>query len=161
MGQPRPVRVQSHGLSVKDELVVAANLVHVNEGLAVILDVIVEEVVADLFLAHLEGRGRNVEHQGGPLLGQLFYGVGGVQAAAPEVRVAPGVLADGNPQHFVLEGHGVHFPGRVEVPGFVEDVVRGQQGFVLLKQDLAPINQDGAVVKALAGVAAGGPGGPH
>ena len=87
---------------------------------------------------------------------QHLDGVQGIEPAKPKLRFVPGVFAYGDPQGFLLQRHHPHLGGRIEVAAFIEDVVGGQQRFVLLKQDLAAADQHRGVAQPLAGIPAAG-----
>ncbi len=64
-----PRLIQGQAAAVKDELIVAPHLVHIDQGHPVFPGVGLEQPVAQLFFAHLEGRGGNIDEHRGALVG--------------------------------------------------------------------------------------------
>ena len=156
-----PRLVQGLAAAVKDELIVAPHLVHVDQGNPVFPGVALEQPVAHFLFAHLEGRGGNIDEHRGAALGLGLDGVQGIEAPEPQLRIVPGVFADGDPQDLVFKGDDHHLPGGIEVPGLVEDVVGGQKRFGLAQPHLSLVDQHRTVAQAFAGVPAGGLRRPH
>ena len=99
-----------------------------------------------------EGRGRQVDVDGGVLAHQLFQRIEGVEAARPEILIVPRILADGDGEPQTIELDDL-LPARGQkVALFVEYVVEGQQALVLFEQDLASVEEDGGVDGRLAGI---------
>ncbi len=153
--------VEGHRATVKDQLIVPADLVHVEKGRVVAPGVVAQEPVADALLAHAERRGRDVQEERGALLRQGRDGIQVVRpAAGPQVGVVPGVLADRDAQHLAPEGDRPHRLSRPEIPRLVEHVVGGEKGLVDGRLDASPVGQDRGVHQRLAAGAAVGQGRP-
>ena len=120
-----PSLIQRQAAAVKNQLIVAPHLVHIDQGDAVFPGVGLEQPVAQFLFAHLEGRGGNIDEHRGALLGLDLDGVQGIEAPEPQLRIVPGVFADGDSQDLVFKGDDLNLPGGIEVPGFVEDVIGG------------------------------------
>ena len=156
-----PRLIQGQAAAVEDELVITPHLVDIDQGNPVFPGVVLEQAVAQLLFAHLKGRGGNINEHRGPLPGLDLDGVQGIEPAEPQLRIVPGVFADGDPQEFVFEGDNLHLSGGIEMPGLIEDVVGGQKRFALAQQHLSPGDQHRAVAQAFARVPAGGLRRPH
>ena len=151
---------EDDGGAVEDEGVVAADLVdHDDEGTVTASDG-GEHVPAKVALAAPEGRGGDVEDdarvdgdgvgQDGPLAHEFVDRVDGVEAARPEALVIPRVLADGDGEGLAVEhGEGL-VGGGLEVTLLVEDVVEGEQHFLLEEGDAAVGEEGGDVARMLA-----------
>jgi hypothetical protein len=83
--------------------------------------------------------------QGRILAHQLFHRVNGVETAGPEMLVVPCVFADGDGEANAVEFDNLLLARGGEIALLVEDVVEGQEALVLLKQQMAAIEQDGCV----------------
>ena len=137
-----PLAVQRQAAAIEYQFVVGADLVHVDEWRPVPAGVIANQPMAGGLLAGMEWRGRDVDEESSAQGGQLLDGIVGIGALRrPQLRVVPGVFADGNAEYFPLEGRDIEGRRRVEIPGFIEDVVGGQQRFVLLGEDLPLVEQ--------------------
>ena len=118
--------------------------------------VILDQPVTDLILAQVKRGGGNVDQDRGALIGQILNGIEIVeQALRPELRIVPGVFADGNAQGFAFEPDHPHPLGRIEMAGLVKHIVGRQQRLVLSETDPALVDQERAVGQGLAGAAAG------
>lgn len=138
------------GGAVEHDLVLAADLVHVEDGQAVARGRLAEDLVALLALAQVAGAGVDADHQVGRGVGHAREGVGGVVGTG----VVPAVLAH-QKAHLGL-AYAQHL-GRVgaglEVAALVEDVVGGQQLLVVAQAHGAVLEHQQAVVQRLAGPA--------
>jgi hypothetical protein len=84
----------------------------------------------------------NIDQEGRARGGQNRYGIKTVNAPGiPELRVIPGIFTDGNTQHFAFKRYGKNICSRVEIPGFIKNIVGRKQGFMLGSQNLPPANQ--------------------
>ncbi len=92
-------------------------------------------------LAHRKGRGRGVEQDICPLAAGLGRGILAVAPHGPEVRVVPGVLADGQAQGQPLQFKGPVALSGLEVAVLVKDVVGGQKGLSEEPLQAAPPQQ--------------------
>ena len=77
----RPWRIQRQAAPVEDQFVVAADLVHVHERARRAPGVLARSAVAHALLAHVKGRGGDIEQQGRALRGQLGHRVAVVEQA--------------------------------------------------------------------------------
>ena len=94
------------------------------------------------------GRG-NVNYHVGTSLGHKFDGVMMIGPPGPQCRIVPCVLTYGYAQGVVFEFHHGVSHAWFEVPGFIKDIVGGQQRFVMAEKELALIYQKGRVVDTL------------
>ena len=136
--------------AVEEKLVVAADLVHVDERHVVARGDAREEVVARAPLAAVERRRGDVEDDFRALPRQLVDRIAAVDLRAEDFVVEPEVLADGDAGADAGDARRRRLCGRLEVAQLVEDVVRRQQRFVLLEDDLAVARDDRGVVQRLA-----------
>jgi len=142
---------EGHAGAVEDERIVAADLVDVDDRPAVLLGDGAKHFDAQGALVDGVGRGGNIQKDAGSLLDELGDGVAGVAGLGPEILVVPDVFADGDAQLFVTEAINVIPFARLEVAGFVEDVVGGQEHLALLEDDAAVLDEGGFVGDSLAG----------
>ena len=156
LGDDFAPRIEGERGAVEDEGIVAADLVaHGDKGM-VLAGEGAEHFAADGSLALPEGGGGNVEDDAsacvcfGPGLHQAFDGVDSVAAAGPETFVVPGVFADGDGEGLVADGDEVLGGGGFEVALLVEDVIEGEQSFLLKEALLAGFKQGGYVADGLA-----------
>ena len=134
--------------AVEHDLVLAADLVDVEDGQLVACRRLGEDLVTLLALAQVAGAGVDADDQVGGRIAHAYKGVGGVVGAL----VVPAVLAD-QKAHLAV-AHAQHL-GRVgpglEVAALVKDVVGGQQLLVVLQADLSVLEHQQAVVQRFAG----------
>src|SRR5207302_7387561 len=109
-----------------------------------------EKIVTRAPLAAVERRGGNVEDDFRSLTRQLVDRIAAVDFRAENFVVEPEVLANGDTRLHARDADDADAASRFEVTQFVKDVVRRQQRFLLLENDLAVPRHDGSVVQRLA-----------
>src|SRR5690606_8384009 len=135
--------------TIEDELVVAADLVHVEEAAAVRHRLLRDHPPPQVGLVGREGTGRDVDEQVDVLIGQLLDRIAVVEPARPEVAVVPDVLADRHAEPRALEDDRLDGGGRLEVAVLVEDVVGRQQRLRAARHDPPATAERRGVVQAL------------
>src|SRR5262249_23323330 len=124
-------RVQRHAAAIKNDIVVSADLIDVNERHAVFHYLVFKHAQLHRPLSHRIRRGGDVQQQVGPALHQRLNRVGPVKPLRPEIAVVPYVLAYADAQAIAPEVEHADGEGRLKVAGFIKHVVSGEQGLVL------------------------------
>jgi hypothetical protein len=137
-------------IAVEDQLVVAADLVDVDQRLVEAADLFAEELEAEVVFADDERAGAGVDQKlsaGGVQVGDRVLVIeppGDQFLVVPEVfadRQARGQVADANEVFGLIDRAGL------EIAGFVEDVVCGQQGLEVAGVDLAVAQEGDRIVQ--------------
>ncbi len=152
LGDDVALGVEEDGVAVEDEFVVAADLVDVGDGEVPAASLVGEEFVAVVVFSEYEGGGGDVEEELGAGVGECGDGVEVVEGAFEEFLIVPEVFADGDADGDVVDGGEFDIGAGLEVAGFVEDVVGGEEGFAAASEDLAVGDDgDGVVEEATCG----------
>src|SRR4029077_10571696 len=121
------VRRESHTRAIKDQAVVAADLIDIHHGTPLIHRDGAQHLETQRALVNRVRRSRDIQQQGSSLPDQLGHGITVVAAAGPEILVVPGVFANGDSELLAVKPeHGLALRG-LKITRFVEDVVRGKQ----------------------------------
>ena len=123
----RPSGAEDDAAAVEDQVVVAADLVDVDDVDAVAAGEHAEHLLAHRLLAGRERRGRQVEEDGGAQALDRVDRIGEVARPLPEVAVVPDVLADADGGAPAGDVERLETGARLEVAVLVEDVVGRQQ----------------------------------
>ena len=130
---------------VEDEIVIAAELVHVRDRQTMFQRHAAEHLLAPAMFAGGERRCRHVQDHADAGGRELIDRIVMVAAPLPEVAIVPDVLADADPDPRAGDVEELRAVVRLEVAVLVEDVVGGQQGFPESLIDAAVAQQHGAV----------------
>ncbi len=149
-------RVENDAGAVKDQAVVASDLIDQRDRNFMMARDGGQHVAAQFALADPKGRRGNVEHEVPTGSDQRLDGIGRVQALGPEQLVVPCVFADGERHAVAAEGEQVLALGGREVAHLVEDVVCGQEHLRLQECDFAVQQQRSGIHRGLAGLGFGG-----
>jgi len=144
--------VEDDGVAVEDEFVVAADLVDVDDGKVPAFGLEGEEFVAVFVFSQDEGGGGDVEEEVGAGFGEGFDGVEVVEGAFDEFFIVPEVFADGDAERLIVDESDFRVWAGLEVAGFVEDVVGGEEGFEAFGEDFSIADDGDGVVEGSAGV---------
>ncbi len=160
LGDEAAVGAEGERGAVEDERIVSADLVAHGDDGVVALGEGAEHLAADGSLALPEGGGGDVEDDAGlGALGPIVEGPGlhealdrvdRVKAAGPETLIIPGVFTNGDGEGLAVEGGQGLGLGGLEVALLVEDVVEGQEGFLLEVEGAAVLKERGYVADLLA-----------
>ena len=120
-------RVERAAPAVEHQVVVAAELVDVDERHAVLARHAAEHLLAPLVLAGRERRRRQVDDRLGAGADQLLDRIVVIAAPLPEVAIVPDVFADADAEPPSGDLEDLRAVERLEVPVLVEDVVGRQQ----------------------------------
>ena len=146
-----PDGVQRERVAVEDELVVAADLVQVDERPPMLDGLLPDHVTAQRGLAHRERARRDVDEQVDAGGREIRNRIARIQLPRPERRVVPDFLADRHTETHALERHRRSSArAGLEVAVFVEDVVRRQQRLRVARDDAALVAENGSVEERLA-----------
>ena len=142
--------VEPERVPVEHQLVVAPDLVHVEQGSPVLRRFLSNHVAADRGLADREGTRRDIEQDRGAAVGELAHRVAGIEALRPEVAIVPDLLAHGQPEAHAFEVEWLDAAAGLEVAVLVEDVVGRQQRLVVTPGDAAPVTERRGVEERVA-----------
>src|SRR5208282_2576646 len=92
------LRRQGHARAVKNQAIVAAHLVDVNDGPVMVSSNGLKHFQPKSPLVDGVGRSRNIQKHGNSLPDEFSYGIAVIPALGPEVFVVPDVLANRNAQ---------------------------------------------------------------
>ena len=129
---PRPghkpaLFVEDTASAIEDQVVVAAYLIDVEEGNAVLFGEVRQHGLAVFLLAGGEGRSGEVDNGLGSRRHQLLHRIGVVATMLPKVAIVPDILADGDAEDRVLELQDLRLCRRLKVAVLVKDIVSGKQ----------------------------------
>ena len=141
----RAGRVERAAAPVEYEIVVAAELIHVDHGHAVLARHVAEHLFTPLVLAGGERRRRQVDDGGRAGADELLDRIVVIAAALPVIAIVPDVLADADAQPPAADVEHLGAVKRLEVAVFVEDVVGGEQRFAESEIDAAVAQQNRGV----------------
>ncbi len=129
LGDELAVGVEGAGVTVEDEFVVGADLVDVDDGHVPAFGLVAEELVAVGIFAEDEGRCGDVEEDFSFrwLRRGARDGVEMIERALQELFIVPEVLADGDADGVIVDGRDFGIGAGLEVAGFVEDIVGGEE----------------------------------
>ena len=130
LGHQFASRIDHHAAAVEDQLIIAADLIHVDYRQGEFPCPIGEQALACLDLVEGEWRRREVEDCVRALLCQRAKRV---EAISESQRAfgTPEVLADCNAEFRFTKSCDVRIGAGLEVASLIEDVIRGQQRFVM------------------------------
>jgi hypothetical protein len=134
-GHPFTVPVQDHRTAIEDQVGLRSDIADVIKRDPVALGVLLQDLPADEGALLIEGRGSDIDHQGGVLSDQAFH-----RSFFPVSQFlvnVPKVFANGESDALFPKRDDPMIEGRLEVTSFIEDVVIGQEGFVVDRSDLA------------------------
>src|SRR5262249_12827257 len=125
----------------EDEIVVAADLVHVEHGRLVFGCEAAEHAFPQEILAHGKGRRREVDDClcAGP--GEFLDRIVVIAAAVPKVAIVPDVPGDADAESPMADLEDLRTAERLEVPILVEHVVGREQRFSESLSDLPVVQQ--------------------
>ena len=135
-------------MSVEDQLVVAADLIDIEEVAAVLHRLLPDHLTAEVGLPDGERTCGDVDEQARVLRRELADRVAIVQPFRPEILVVPDILADGDPHSRVVHDERLDVVGRFEVAILVEHVVAGEERFVAPADHTTVLTQGGGVEEA-------------
>ncbi len=95
LGNNLSVRAKRHAGTVKNQAVIAANLIHQHHGNLVIAGDGLQHLPAQLPLAQMIGRSGNIQHKIAARVQQIVHRINTVKPAMPEMFVIPGIFANG------------------------------------------------------------------
>ncbi|HEX8582092.1 MAG TPA: nitrilase-related carbon-nitrogen hydrolase, partial [Acidimicrobiales bacterium] len=135
-----PVGGHGHRVAVEDELVLAADLVAVDDRGPRLGRPAADQRQAQVVLGPLVGRGVGGDDEVHP----------GLAGDAARAALDPEVLADGQRDVHPVQPHDRQLGAGHEVAGLVEDAVVGQVPLVIADDDLAAVQQRGRVARGAA-----------
>ena len=140
------LRIHREAGSVEKQLIVPAHLVHVYDRHAKMARGGGEDLGPLRALAHVIRRRVDADQDARSGRGQFLHRIAAVAPALPILLVVPDVFANGQRGDGIAQRQRRLFRGRLKIARFIEDVVGGQQHFMLAKRDAPALQHRGAVV---------------
>ena len=110
-----PVGRNRHARAVENQVVVAADLIDIDNWTPLFLGDGAQHLKAQISLVDGIGRGGKIQQDAGSLLAEFHHRVTLIQACGPEIRVIPHVLANRDAKVFILEAVDHLLLGRLKV----------------------------------------------
>ena len=98
LGRNFAVGSERHAGAIKDQAVIASNLVHVHDGAAMMHGDGAQHLKAQASFVDGVGRSGNIQKDGSSLRDNFGYRVAIITAISPEIFIVPHVFADGDAQ---------------------------------------------------------------
>ncbi len=136
---------ESHAGAIKDQAVIAADLIHVNDGTAMVDSDGAQHLKPQASFVDGVRRGGDIQKNGSSLRDDFGDGVAIIAAIGPEILIVPDVFANGDAQLLVSEPIDGLSISRLKIADFIENVVGGQKHFALLENHSAFADERGFI----------------